>query len=402
MSSLFASVRGIARKSPREIVRHALRRWSARLDVDELDFPLLPGDMDDSQASARATAVTGIRPGGRLLGWIVVPPGAGSGGHTTLFRMMEAARAAGFVNTLLFYDRYHSDHARNVDVIRSAWPWLQCEIEEVGTSLAGFDGIIASSWPTAHVASRRRVPGQPVVYFIQDFEPYFYPRGSEYAIAEDSYRLGLRNVALGDMVRERLATEVGLTPDHVPFGCDTGTYHLLPSETRRSGVLFYAKRGNDRRGHRLAVLALTEFHRRHPEEPIHTYGDSTRDLPFPVVDHGNLPPSRLNELYNTVVAGIALSFTNISLVAEEMLAAGVIPVVNRSPMARADLPNPHVAWAHPTPAGIADGLDAALRAGREPGLDRRISASVTTVSWEATGARLARIIADEVGGVTAH
>lgn len=388
--------RSLARKSPREIAQHAVRRWSDRLHAAELDFPLLPGDIADSQAVAGAAGPATRLPGRRRVGWMVVPPGAGSGGHTTLFRMMEAARAAGFQNTLLFYDRYHSDHARNVQVVRSAWPWLTCDIETVGDTLAGFDAIVASSWPTAHVAARRGLPGQPVVYFIQDFEPYFYPRGSEYAIAEDSYRLGHRNVALGAMVRDVLASEMGIAADHVPFGCDTEVYRLLEPATRRSGVLFYSKRGNDRRGHRLAVMALAEFHRRHPEEPIHTYGDPPRELPFPVVNHGSVPPEQLNELYNTVITGIALSFTNISLVAEEMLAAGVVPVVNDSPLARADLPNPHVAWAVPTPAGIAEALSAAVSAGSGDEYHRAVSASVTTPGWDETGRRLAAIIAEEV------
>ncbi|KAA9135532.1 rhamnosyltransferase WsaF family glycosyltransferase [Microbacterium caowuchunii] len=314
--------------------------------------------------------------------------------------MMEAARVAGFTNTLLFYDRYRSDHAHNTEVIRSAWPWLECEVEPVGETLIGFDGVIASSWPTAHVAARRRLPGQPVIYFVQDFEPYFYPRGSEYAIAQDSYRLGHRNVSLGAMVRDTLAAELSVESDYVPFGCDTDVYGLRAPTIPRSGVVFYAKRGNDRRGHRLAVLALSEFHRRHPDQPIHTYGDAPRDLPFPVIDHGGLPPARLNELYNSVIAGVAMSFTNISLVAEEMLAAGVVPVVNDSPLARADLANPHVAWADPTPLGIADALSAAVT---QPALDARaraVSASVATAGWAETGRLFAGVIAEELDPLT--
>ncbi len=387
----------LVRKSPRDILRHTVRRWSDRLDAAELDFPLLVRDIADSQAPRMAQAAPPPLSGRRRLGWIVVPPGAGSGGHTTLFRMMEAARADGFENTLLFYDRYGSDFARNVQTVRAAWPWLDCAIEPVGDTLSGFDGIVASSWATAHVAARRASAGQPVVYFIQDFEPYFYPRGSEYALAEDSYRLGHRNVALGAMVRDRLAAEVGVSAEHVPFGCDTDVYRLSDPPKRRAGVLFYAKRGNDRRGHRLAVMALSEFHRRHPHEPIHAYGDPPRGLPFPVVDHGSVPPAQLNEIYNTVAAGIALSFTNISLVAEEMLAAGVVPVVNDSPLPRADLPNPHVAWAVPTAAGIADALEAALAAQRDPGHGRAVSASVVPHTWAETGRKLSAIIAEEVG-----
>src|SRR5664279_1228217 len=57
---------------------------------------------------------------------------------------------------------------------------------------------------------------------------------------------------------------------------------------------------------------------------------------FPVVRHDRLRPAALNELYNQSIAGLAMSFTHILLVAEEMLAAGVIPIVNESAYSRAD------------------------------------------------------------------
>ena len=331
MASLIGLWRKLAKKSPREIAQHAALRISELADTSSLSFPLLPQDVADSfdqrelHAAAHWPPPSTPRP---KLGWLVVPPGPGSGGHTTLFRMMQACHVAGYDNTLLFYDRYHGDFARNVAVVRSSWPWLVCDIQNVGASLNGFDGIVASSWPTAHVAASRRVPGQPTTYFIQDFEPYFYPRGSEYSLAEDSYRLGLRNISLGHMVQDSLTRELGQTSDFVPFGCDTSVYRPLEPPPPRSGVLFYAKRGNDRRGYRLAVLALEKFHTMYPDEPIHVYGDVPAGLSFPVTAHGSLSPEELNVLYNSVVAGLALSFTNISLVAEEMLAAGAIPVIN--------------------------------------------------------------------------
>ena len=391
--SVTRTIRSIARKSPHAILQHAVRRWAQRLEVSQLDFVLLERDLADSRALQESGGPeVASATNRRRLGWIVVPPGAGSGGHTTLFRMMAAASAAGFENTLLFYDRYRGDIHGQTATVRAAWPWLQCEIEAVGDTLDGFDGIVASSWQTAHVAARRRVPGQPVVYFVQDFEPYFYPRGSEYALAEDSYRLGHHNVALGAMVRDCLWAELSLTADTVPFGCDTAVYRELCPERERSGVVFYAKRGNERRGHRLAVLALEQFHRRHPDEPIHVYGDDPGDLPFPVVAHGSLPPARLNELYNSAVAGLALSFTNISLVAEEMLAAGVVPVVNDSPLARADLKNQHTAWAEATPSAIAEALSGAVSRSGRASHARTVAASVTTAPWEETGTRFADIL----------
>jgi glycosyltransferase involved in cell wall biosynthesis len=237
----------------------------------------------------------------------------------------------------------------------------------------------------------------PCLYFIQDYEPFFYPRGSEYELAADSYRFGFTNIALGDMVHDRLQRELGVASEVVPFSCDTSVYRLTNHGPRR-GIVFYAKPGVPRRGYRLAALALREFHDRHPDQEIHVYGDPAADLQVPVVRHDRLSPARLNELYNTVVAGVALSFTNISLVAEEMLAAGCLPIVNDSADSRADLPNDHVVWALPTPGGLADALSRCVSGPSGDDRPARAAASVRRDDWSATGAGVVRLIESRVRG----
>lgn len=390
---LLASLR---RHTPREVAQRAALRLADGLDAHELEYPLLRSDVADShdlptpQPFARASAA---RP---RVAWVAFPPGAGSGGHTTLFRMMESARTAGFANTLLLYDRYGSDLDHKAQIVRSAWPWLDADIAPMPERVTGYDAVVASSWPTAHAVAARTVEGRRL-YFVQDFEPLFYPRGAMYALAEDTYRFGFRNIALGRMVHDLLRSETGVQGDLVPFGCDTATYHLMPPAGRRSGVTFYAKRGNDRRGYSLAIRALEVFHVRHPEEPIHVYGDRVDDAAFPAVNHGNLAPEQLNALYNTVVAGLALSFTNISLVAEELLAAGAVPVVNDSPLARADLPNPYATWAEATPTALADALSAAVEHRDRDDHGVRVAHSVLGRSWNPTGEAVAAILAEEIG-----
>ena len=75
----------------------------------------------------------------------------------------------------------------------------------------------------------------------------------------------------------------------------------------------------------------------------------TVEMPFASTNHGRIPPLA-ERLYNQCVAGIALSFTNASLVPDEMLACGAIPVVGESVHARACLDNPYVRWAHQVPS----------------------------------------------------
>jgi hypothetical protein len=199
------------------------------------------------------------------------------------------------------------------------------------------------------------------------------------------------------MVAGHLRREIGIDPDVLPFGCDTDVYHD-DGATDRSGVVFYTVPGAARRGYLLNVLALEQFNREHPDQPIHAYGGARpAGLPFPVVSHGRVTPSELNALYNRSISGLAMSFTNISLVAEEMLAAGCIPVVNDSADARADLPNPQVAWTSPTPQAVAAQLSALVTAPH-----RHIRAAAAAASarqgWGPAQAGVLRIIEDEVYG----
>jgi hypothetical protein len=146
--------------------------------------------------------------------------------------------------------------------------------------------------------------------------------------------------------------------------------------------VFYVKPDTPRRGYWLAVMALELLHQRHPEVGIHTFGVRVPDLPFPAQTYRPMPPRELNELYNRCIAGFALSFTNISLIANEQLAAGITPVVNDSPMTRADLDNPFVQWARPTPLGLADALSEVVERGADADRLERIAASVRGLSWD--------------------
>lgn len=183
----------------------------------------------------------------------------------------------------------------------------------------------------------------------------FYPSGSEYALAEDTYRFGFRCISIGHWVAERLRGRFGIEADIINFGCDHSVYRL-ENTGPRSGIVFYSRPGAARRGYTLGLLALREVHRHRPDVSVHVFGASDIAAPFPLTNHGVLTPAQIASLYNSVVAGLVLSFTNISLVPDELLACGAVPVLNRTSGNEIDLPSPQVRWAPPTPAGIAETL----------------------------------------------
>jgi O-antigen biosynthesis protein len=377
------------REVGQRVARRAAQGIVTKFHTGELDFPLLPQDICDS-TRLRLEPPPAVDNGAPLkLAWLCTPPGPGSGGHTTLFRMVSALEERGHDCTLLLYNRHGIDLRRQAAVIRESWPDVRADVTSVPEAIAGYDGCIASSWDTAHVLASRGRASTNRFYFIQDFEPFFYPRGSIYSLAEDTYRFGFHNIALGRMVSQVLKEQTGIASTEVSFGCDTNVYCDARTDERK-GVVFYARQSVERRGYLLAKTALEEFHLRHPEQPIHVYGDPMDGWSIPHVHHSRLNPTSLNRLYNSCLAGLAMSFTNISLVAEEMLAAGMTPVVNDHSYARMDLPNPDVVWAPPTPGGLVDALCRVVE--ERPG----VHASGVRPGWAATQAAVAEIIQAEV------
>jgi hypothetical protein len=372
-------VRVVRGQGPRGLLRRVVRAVSASVGADVPELEVLREDVADSSAIvAHPRRAVTDRP--IDIAWITTPPSAGSGGHTTTLRFVKALEDAGHSCTLYLYDRFDGHLSHHRDVLRTWWPQVGAEIRDVRDGIGAHDAFVATSWQTAHVvATRVTHPGERF-YLVQDFEPYFYPLGSDYELAQDTYRFGFHHISVGYMVADELKSQVGVDSVVAEFGCDTDVYSLVDPRPRKD-VVFYTRPGTARRGYDLGVLALARFHEQHPESVIHTFGADSLDLDFPAEVHGRLSPAELNELYNRCAAGLALSFTNISLIANELLAAGAIPVVNDSPRTRADLDNPYVEWGAATPLGLADALGRAVD--RQAGGTEvtSIAASIGDLSW---------------------
>jgi hypothetical protein len=263
----------VGRQATRKAALLLLDRWA----LAEPELPLRPGDIVDSAQDSRgyhAAPATGpLR-----IGWVCTPPGAGSGGHTTLFRMVRAMEDRGHQCTLFLYDRNSDDPSRHVETIRRHWPALNADVRSATDGLEGVDAVVASSWASAHVVAARAPRTAHPFYFIQDYEPYFYPRGAplrhgggQLPIRIHQHRLG-RDDCRGHAVR--VGTGAG-------GSCPVRLRYVhLPSAPRcqgsrcpgprcqgprcpghcavRSGVLRQEERGP--RGYLLAKLALEQFH----------------------------------------------------------------------------------------------------------------------------------------------
>ena len=323
------------------------------------------------------------------INWVITPPSPGSGGHTTIFRLAHYLAAHGYRNRVYFYDAYGGDHAYYASIVRSYYKFDG----PVGRAEQGMKDahiIMATAWPTAYAVHASQCAGKRF-YFIQDFEPLFYPAGSVSSLAECTYRMGYHGLSIGRCFAERISAEFDMKVDTFPYGCDLSQYRL-ENTTHRSGIVFYARRDNARRGTELGLLALEAFARRQPEVDIHIYGDKLGKLPFRFINHGRILPGEINGIYNRCRAGLSLSFTNVSLVALEMLAAGCIPVINDTVQVRTDLANSFARYADPNPQALAAQLEAVVCTRDFALLSAGAAASVRGTSWKEAGSAVDAIL----------
>ncbi len=335
-------------------------------------------------------AIPAIVPGQPLIAnWVTTPPSPGSGGHTTLFRIIRYLEAHGYRNRVYFYDVYGGDHQYYESVVRSYYNF-HGPVANIDSGMEDAHIVVATGWPTAYPVFNSRCTGKRF-YFVQDFEPYFYPVGDTSALAETTYRMGFHGISIGRCFADKLRTEFGMTVETFRYGCDISQYRRSPISSR-SGIVFYARRESARRGFELGLMTLEVFAARNPGIEIHIYGDKLGRLRFPFIDHGRVTPEQLNGIYNRCFAGLSLSFTNVSLVALEMLAAGCIPVVNDTVQVRTDLDNAFVYYAPPYPQALAAQLESVVTTHDFESLSAAAAASVHTTTWDEAGATVDAIL----------
>jgi hypothetical protein len=385
------------------VAARLLDRASRRLAPPGLDrLPMARADLERA-AQLKASGLSlpappPARAGEPLtIAWLSTPPQKGSGGHTTMFRLVSAFERAGHRCVFYLHDPHGQSHAANAAVVREWWPWVDADVRPGAEGIEDAHAIVACGWSTAYPVLASPARGARF-YLVLDYEPWFFPAGSESLLIESTYRLGFHGITLGRYLAERLRAEYGMVADHFDFGVDHERYALDRSPgaaERRTGVCWYSRPSTPRRAFELAVAALEMFHERHPEVEIHGFGGAPVPLPFPVTDHGKLTPEELDDLYNRCVTGLVLSATNVSLVPQEMLAAGCIPVVNDAPHNRVVLDNDAVAYAHATPFELADALSALVE---RPLPERTAAAEAAAASvagdatWEQAGAHIVDVV----------
>ncbi len=195
------------------------------------------------------------------------------------------------------------------------------------------DASIATQWHTAYLVAnfahtRRRF------YLIQDFEPLFHPAGTNYALAEETYRLGLYGLCNTEHMLELYRKRYGGEGMSFMPAVDRSVFHPAgraePRDGRPVTIFTYARPGHWRNCWELASQALRTVKRRLGEQVrIVTAGSWARpdDLGLGIEHLGLLDYVETGSLYRSCDLGLVLTVSeHPSYLPLELLACGT-PVV---------------------------------------------------------------------------
>jgi len=295
------------------------------------------------------------------LHWVLPDWGVAGGGHMTIFRIVRWLEIFGHTCTIW---RTGAQNVRSdqhaFEVIAKHYQTVRADVRSVDENFfeTQADAVIATGWQTAQVVShaqrfRRRF------YFVQDFEPAFYPVGTHSLAAEETYRLDLDCICAGPWLEQKMMDR-GRWARSFHLAADAGVYRTQRNGAGRIPKIAFYVRESPRRATELGLLALELLEKRGVDFEVHLFGGANpgfREASFAVVDHGVLPSNELARLYNDCLVGMCFSATNYSLVPQEMMACSCAVLELDCESTRAVFPRGIVTFARPHPERIADGLE---------------------------------------------
>jgi glycosyltransferase involved in cell wall biosynthesis len=336
--------------------------------------------------------------------WVVPPWKVGSGGHTTIFRLIQQLEQRGHRCTIHLFDPFDADsrpaHKLRYE-IRNSFIDIEAPVFRGCDDFDGADIAFATNWWTAYPV--RDLPNvKEKVYLVQDDEPQFYATSAEAIWAAETYRMGYRCLAYTPWMAEILTRDYGLESRFFECGTDLDTYPFQGIEDREPGVIaVYARRETERRAVDLALAGIATLVERRPGvRPVLFGSNVSPTSPVPAQNLGVQHPRKLSELYRRASAGIVFSLTTHSLVAQEMMASGLPLVELNGENVTSELGSPgeHAMLVDPRPDAIADALEHVLDNPAEAAeMAKRARTFVAERTWERAGDQIEQALQHFMG-----
>lgn len=392
-----ASLKSITRKLWRLMTPHIKRKTAFEKQVAHLKT------FTSYAPSARIAPTANLDPARLRITFVIPDFLPGAGGHMTIFRIATCLEKFG--HDVRFLIQNPSIH-KTADEAKQT---INAHFQPFSGSVELFRGVTPDVEGDALIATDRFTcyPVQAMggftrkFYFVQDFEPAFYAAGAEALLSEATYHFDFDCLCAGDWLHKRMSRDFGRWSMAWPLAYDAGVYNSGATAGKRhpARIALYARYVTPRRAVELAFMALEILHQRGIPFEVDFFGWKLGDLsvPFPYRDRGVLGGAELAELYREATIGVVFSATNHSLVNKEMMACG-LPVIDLDlDTVRSIFPADAMAFAKPTPQGIADEMQRLLESAEERDRLRRGGlAHVEGLTWEGSARLVEAAIRERV------
>jgi len=261
--------------------------------------------------------------------WVIPSFIEGSGGYRTIFQHINEM-AQEYECHVYVYDS--GDYRNSKEVSAAAETFYgrcDCRIHLGYDIPAGneYAMIFATSWLTAETVYMYGGCAKKV-YFVQDYEPLFYPAGDYYLRAAGTYELGFYHITIGRWLAKKIHQNHRARVMNFDFCADSSVYNNSDSKEKENAVCFIYQPDKPRRGTQLGLEALRLIKQIDPELTIYLYGSDIKcRLPFEHINLGIISPQQCSDLYKRCKAGLCISASNPSRIPFEMMACG-LPVVD--------------------------------------------------------------------------
>jgi len=293
----------------------------------------------------------------KRIAWVMPHPGPGSGGHRTIIQNVNALIRHGYECDIYVENDWISTDKNVEDKIDNYYEICGAKSYVGFKQRMEYDMVFATGWSSIQFV--RKFNCSKKAYFIQDFEPWFFPMGDLYLMIEDSYRFGWSPITIGKWLSHKMNEEYGAKSQYFDFCADLNVYHPLKDVKKENAICYIWQPEKPRRCDQHALKALEMVKELRPDIKVYLFGSKsnfTKPVKFEAEKLGIIPIEKCNELYNKCKLGLCMSASNPSRIPFEMMAAGLPVVELYKENNLYDIPSGAVSLAEPSPEAIATAI----------------------------------------------
>lgn len=328
------------------------------------------------------------------------------GGQTSVLRLGTRLAQKGMKVLYLIYKPQSVAEMKlcakaNLEGYKGSFASFDSFASGIGEKYVMPDIVVATSWDTVSYVKKLDTYR---MYFVQDYEPYFYQFGEEFLMSRSTYGQGLHMVSLGawnKMMIEKEASPVSPV-DEISFPYEAREYRGVSRDydayrDKKTVVLAVYVKYYGKRLPNLIPYILTntanELGKKGITLDVRYFGEAgTYRIPGGK-NLGQLTHAELAKLYSEADFGMVASMSNISLVPYEMHATGLPLIEFKEGTYPFFFPGDSALLASINDRDIADMLLEAIEdPDRLRAMNEKAGEYMKGLSWERTGDEFYEIV----------